>query len=83
MYKGLRKRFIGDYYEYLGLLIQQPNVRKSQRTVSIGDIVLEGAGNKKWIYWTLGRIKEPVHGKGGKMCLVKLQTFYSGKLRSI
>ena len=42
--KDLRKQF---RLEYLGLLIQWPNVRKNQLTVYVGDIVLVRVDNKK------------------------------------
>lgn len=78
--KSLRNRFRS---EYLGLLIQRPNVRRSQQTVSVGDIVLVGADNKKRMHWPLGRIIELIHGKDGKVRLVKLQTSHSEILRPI
>ena len=39
------------------------------------------ADNKKRIHWPLGRIKELVHSKDGKVRLVKLQTSHSEMLR--
>ena len=68
--KDLRDRFRS---QYLGLLIQRPNGKRGQRTVSVGDIGLVEADNKKKrIHWPLGCIKELVHGKDGKVHLVKL-----------
>ena len=78
--KDLRKQFRS---KYLGLLIQRPNVRRSQWTDSVGDIVLMGEDNKKRIRSSLGHIKELVHGKDEKVRLIKLQTSLSEILRPI
>ena len=72
LWKDLREWFRS---EYLSLLIEQPNVRSSQRTV------LVGAYNQKKVHWPLESIKEFVHGKDGKVRLVKLQKSYSEILR--
>ncbi|GFS68812.1 uncharacterized protein TNCV_409001 [Trichonephila clavipes] len=43
-------------------------------TVSVGEIVIVGADNKKKIIWPLGHITEIIPGKDGQVQLVRVQT---------
>ncbi|GFV07573.1 DUF5641 domain-containing protein [Trichonephila clavipes] len=51
--------------------------------VSIGDIVLVGADNKKRIDWPLGRISQLILGRDGEVRLVRVQTSTNELLRPI
>ncbi|GFX71488.1 DUF5641 domain-containing protein [Trichonephila clavipes] len=67
--KDLRERFRS---EYLSTLTQRVQKRQPRIKVSIGDIVLVGADNKKRIDWPLGRISQLILGRDGEVCLVRL-----------
>ncbi|GFY33690.1 integrase core domain protein [Trichonephila clavipes] len=69
--KDLRKRF---RFEYLGSLIQRKNKKSRKFKVSVGEIVMVGADNKKRIIWPLGRITETIPCKDGQVRLVIVRT---------
>ncbi|GFU51503.1 integrase catalytic domain-containing protein [Trichonephila clavipes] len=69
--KDLRKRFRS---EYLGVLIQRINKKSRNVMVSVGEIIMVRADNKKEIIWPLGHITEIIPGKDGQIRLVRVQT---------
>ncbi|GFT12753.1 integrase catalytic domain-containing protein [Trichonephila clavipes] len=77
--KDLRERFRS---EFLGTLMQQVQKRQPRIKVSIWDIVLVGADNKKHINWPLGFISQLILGRG-EVRLVRVQTLTNELLRPI
>lgn len=78
--KDLRNRFRS---EYLGALIQRKNKKSRKYSVTVGEIVIVGADNKKRIFWPLGRITKIIPGKDGQVRLVRVQTSQQELLRPI
>lgn len=53
----------GSRSEYLGALIQRKSKIPSKYTVSVREIVMVGADNKKRIYRSLGRVSKIIPGR--------------------
>lgn len=69
--RELRERF---RKEYLGLLVQRGNERKSRYQLEEGDIVLVGCDNRKRLDWPMGRIVELIYGRDGVRRVAKVKT---------
>ncbi|GFY10747.1 integrase catalytic domain-containing protein [Trichonephila clavipes] len=60
--------------EYLGLLIQDKNIKGLFLELQLGEIVLIGDDIKKRMYWPLAKVIRLIPGKDGKIRTVELKT---------